>query len=130
MKALTIKQPWAHLIVTGQKDIENRSWATAYRGPVLIHAGKSLDVDGLDWLRACGVTVPHDRYLDRGGFVGVAWLADCVTRSDSDWFEGPYGFVLTGVRRCQFYPCKGALGLWNVPDDVARAIQVVKVRRV
>jgi hypothetical protein len=119
MKALTIKQPWAHLIITGQKDIENRTWTTSYRGPVLIHAGKALDEIAYDVMRSEeDVDLPHDRYLDRGGFVGVAWLADCVTRSDSDWFEGPYGFVLTGVRRCQFYPCKGALGLWNVPETV------------
>lgn len=35
MKALTIKQPWASLIVHGIKDIENRTWRTDYRGPVI-----------------------------------------------------------------------------------------------
>lgn len=38
MKALSIKQPWASLIAHGIKDIENRTWATKYRGKVLIHA--------------------------------------------------------------------------------------------
>ena len=38
MKAISIKQPWASLIVHGIKDIENRTWATKYRGKVLIHA--------------------------------------------------------------------------------------------
>ena len=38
MKAISIKQPWASLIVNGIKDIENRTWATKYRGKVLIHA--------------------------------------------------------------------------------------------
>ena len=43
MKALTIKQPWATLIALGEKKIETRSWSTKYRGPLLIHAGKSVD---------------------------------------------------------------------------------------
>ena len=46
MKALTIRQPWASLIVDGEKRVENRTWPTKYRGPLLIHAGKSrLEVD-------------------------------------------------------------------------------------
>jgi hypothetical protein len=39
--ALSIRQPWAWLIVNGFKDLENRSWSTAFRGPVWIHAGKA-----------------------------------------------------------------------------------------
>ena len=41
MKALTVIQPWASAIAVGTKRIETRSWATKYRGPLLIHAGKS-----------------------------------------------------------------------------------------
>ncbi|HML33835.1 ASCH domain-containing protein [Sporomusa sphaeroides] len=41
MKAITIHQPWASLIACGAKQIETRSWATKYRGPIAIHAGKS-----------------------------------------------------------------------------------------
>jgi hypothetical protein len=41
VKALTVRQPWASLIVRGQKVIENRGWATDHRGPLLIHAGRS-----------------------------------------------------------------------------------------
>ncbi len=43
MKALSIKQPWAHYIASGQKTIETRTWETKYRGPLLICAGASLD---------------------------------------------------------------------------------------
>lgn len=43
MKAITIKQPWASLIVSGLKDIENRTWKTNFRGRVLIHAGKTRE---------------------------------------------------------------------------------------
>lgn len=50
MKALSIRQPWAWLIVNGFKDIENRSWDTKYRGLVLIHASKGMTKDQY---RAC-----------------------------------------------------------------------------
>ena len=43
MKALTIKQPWATLIIEGYKKYEFRSWKTNYRGKILIHAGLSID---------------------------------------------------------------------------------------
>lgn len=43
MKAITIKQPWATLIALGEKRFETRSWQTKYRGPIAIHAGKTID---------------------------------------------------------------------------------------
>lgn len=43
MRILTVQQPWASLIAVGEKDVENRRWATAYRGPVAVHAGKAVD---------------------------------------------------------------------------------------
>lgn len=43
MKAITIKQPWASLIALGEKKFETRSWQTQYRGPISIHAGKTID---------------------------------------------------------------------------------------
>lgn len=43
MKAITIKQPWATLIALGEKKFETRSWQTKYRGPIAIHAAKSVD---------------------------------------------------------------------------------------
>jgi hypothetical protein len=42
-KALSVRQPWASLIVCGLKSIEVRSWSTSYRGRLYIHAAKSLD---------------------------------------------------------------------------------------
>jgi hypothetical protein len=43
MKALTIKQPWATLIMTGAKDVENRLWHTNFRGRIAIHSSKKMD---------------------------------------------------------------------------------------
>ena len=41
MRALSLYQPWASLIVYGHKRIETRSWSTTYRGTLLIHASKA-----------------------------------------------------------------------------------------
>ena len=83
VRALSIMQPWAWLIVAGHKDIENRSWPTSFRGPVLIHAGKRLDPDledAQDWpWRA--IDRPDD--FEVGGIVGEAEIVDCVTASAS-----------------------------------------------
>jgi hypothetical protein len=45
MRALSILQPWATLLLSGAKHYETRSWKTDYRGPLLIHAGNRLDAD-------------------------------------------------------------------------------------
>ena len=83
MKIITIRQPWAQLIVNGSKNIENRNWATSYRGPVLIHA--SLNVNRALCLKH---RLDPDTLL-RGGVVGIAEIADCVNEHSSRWFLGP-----------------------------------------
>ncbi len=121
-KALTIRQPWAWFIAQGFKDIENRTWATRYRGPLLIHAGKKYDGDEAAaedvrkmWNETGAVTMPE--ILPMGGFVATARLTDVVTESNSLWFGGPYGFVLLSVREIQFIAYRGRLGIWNVELD-------------
>jgi len=87
MKALSVHQPYAHLIVRGDKDVENRSWATSYRGPLLIHAGLKVERDDAAYYareaRRLGLDWPPDP-LPTGGIVGIVTLADCVMESDSD----------------------------------------------
>jgi hypothetical protein len=71
MKALTLTQPWASFVALGWKKIETRSWATAYRGPLAIHAAKGLPKgmrlgDTLNFVQEDGrlewmVTVERDR---------------------------------------------------------------------
>ena len=48
MKVIVIRQPWAWLIVNGIKDIENRSWRTRYRGPLLIQASARKPAAGME----------------------------------------------------------------------------------
>jgi len=116
VKAISIRQPWAWLIVHGYKDVENRTWATKHRGPILIHAGKTLD-PYFDEIRqdvlAQGVEFHDARHIERGGIVGQANLVDCVTESTSEWFSGPYGFLLEDAQPLPFQPCKGRLGIFD-----------------
>jgi len=127
--ALSIRQPWAWAILSAGKDIENRDWATRFRGPVCIHASKGLTMAEYNgFIRTVhqvslthpfppGETVPDIQHLQRGGIVGTAEIVDCVTRSPSPWFFGTYGFVLRNVQPVDFIPCKGALGFFKWQRD-------------
>lgn len=119
MKALSIRQPWAWLIVNGHKDIENRSWSTRYRGPVLIHAAKGMTGaeynDAYHFALDQGITIPLFNELDRGGIVGIATITNCSDRSLSPWFFGRFGFELADAKPLPFTPCKGRLGFFDVP---------------
>jgi hypothetical protein len=122
MKALSIRQPWAWLILHAGKDIENRDWPTQLRGRFLIHASKGMTreeyEDGAEtyWIIAHKV-LPHFQMLDRGGIVGSVDLVDCVQASKSLWFFGRYGFVLRDPKPLPFEPVRGALGFFEVPSN-------------
>lgn len=113
MKALSIRQPWAWLIVHGGKNIENRTWRTKLRGPVLIHAGKKVDLRAYAELKAQGVKLPDLEKLQTGGIIGKAVIVDCVDGSDSPWFRGPHGLVLSNPRPVKFVPCLGRLSFFE-----------------
>jgi hypothetical protein len=53
MKVLTVKNPWAWLIIHGGKDIENRVRKTNFRGRIAIHASKQSDELAYQWPMAC-----------------------------------------------------------------------------
>ena len=72
VKALTIKQPWASLIVDGYKCYEFRSWKTNYRGKILIHAGKNLEKEMLNRF-SC-----YSLEYELGAIIGEADLVDCI----------------------------------------------------
>lgn len=127
-KALSIRQPWAWAILHAGKDIENRSWATKFRGPVCIHTSLFIpqqeDVDDFNEVlfRAWPQEADRERILKfgdearampRGGIIGVAEIIDCVEASESPWFMGSYGFVLRGVQAVPFIPVKGALQFFD-----------------
>jgi hypothetical protein len=120
--ALSLKEPWATLVVDGIKPVENRKWATKYRGALLIHASKTWDTEGEQWIRqnTNAVLKPKDEYT-YGAIIGQVDLVDCIigyTGYPSAWFSGPYGFVL---RRAKAYKrpvyWRGQVWIFSVPHD-------------
>lgn len=73
MKVLTIKQPWATLIMQGDKRFEFRSWQTKYRGDLLIHAGKGIDKYAMKRLANY---LPDG--IPLGKILGKVTLVDCI----------------------------------------------------
>lgn len=127
---LSIRQPWAWAIIHAGKDVENRTWWTRHRGPIFIHAGVSFDGSKADalqtvkfWAYRAGVSAPASiDGIPRGGIVGMAEIVDCVTKMDSEWFCGPFGFVLRNARPLPLIPCKGQLGFFDAPPEAVALI--------
>ena len=125
-RAISIRQPWAWAILHAGKPVENRTWATRFRGRVLIHAGRTFDREGYEWIalnaERLGLpvgAVPGPNGFPMGGVVGAVTVADCVEEGDghpvedSPWFFGPFGFVLTDPEACELVPCPGRLGFFS-----------------
>lgn len=115
LPALSVRQPYAWLIVNGIKDVENRSWQTHKRGLVLIHASMSHEFLNSEVAEKCealaGRRIPTG--YDIGGIVGVAEIVDCVRKHPSKWKErGSWGWVLANARPLPFRECKGAVGFF------------------
>lgn len=103
LKALSVKQPWANLIASGEKTIETRLWQTQYRGDLLIVSSKSPNI------------------APAGFSVAVAKLVDCrpMTLADESLalcglYEGAFSWVLDDIQRVAHLPIKGQLGLFEV----------------
>jgi hypothetical protein len=136
MKALSIRQPWASLILKAGKDVENRCWPTRFRGRILIHAAKGMTrgehEDAIDFA-VCAIKAAEPRDgakmttlrelgfsfedLPRGGIIGSVEIVDCVSVCASPWFVGEYGFLLRDPQPLPFRPWKGQLGFFDVPDE-------------
>ncbi len=116
MKAISIKQPWASLIVEGIKDIENRNWFTYHRGPLYIHTGKRFDEQGADFVSRLypGLKRLVEMSINlKGGIIGHVNMIDCVTNHNSPWFHGKYGFVFGSPYKIKFHPLKGLLSIFD-----------------
>jgi len=153
MKALTVLQPWASLIVHGSKRVENRTWRqpklafvhaaqaslrqthrhfTRYRGPLAIHAGLSREhMCDLDDMLARDLPPGHE--CPFGAILGTAWLVNAVRHDDqavydNEWAYGPWCWILGDVQPLpEPIPYKGARGLWTIDDlAILQALQRTK----
>lgn len=126
MKALTICQPYATMIVRGEKRVENRTWPTTYRGLLYIHAGKSRTWWAEDIDRKRYGEVPW------GAVVAIAELVDCLSieaihAGEHDerypWLaghthaNGPWCWILDKVNPIGPWPWRGAQGLFDIDSE-------------
>lgn len=121
MKALSLKQPWAELILQGKKTIETRKWKTHFRGTFLIHASLRPNIEEMNEF---GFSA-----LPTGCIVGMAELIDVIEYSTkelfdkdidnhlvhlSNWTKKRYGFILKNVQRTKPISVKGQLNFFDV----------------
>ena len=123
MKVLTIREPWASLIINGYKKYEFRSWKTNYRGKILIHAGINIDKDMLNRFK------DYNLECVKGGIIGEVELVECilvdkefndelrkidpVVYGRSNHAE-TYAWKLENIKKYdKVIYVKGKLGLWN-----------------
>lgn len=124
MKTLTIKQPWASLIMEGYKRFEFRGWQTKYRGELLIHAGKGVDKEAVERLKKY---LPNE--LPSGKILGKVTLVDCIKCDEKfkakcleenadvykkSSFEERFAWQLKDVEKFDVpIEAKGRLSLWE-----------------
>ncbi len=117
MKALSIKQPFAELILQGRKKIELRKWNTNFRGEFLIHASKTTDKKAME--KFGFQNLPCGGIVGKITLVGVKhYNSEKEHQADSnlhlaDSFWGNYGFILENPERLKFNPYKGRLNFWD-----------------
>lgn len=132
-KALSIRQPWAGLLVAGLKSVEVRTWPTRYRGRLLIHAAQRPDGDARGWQRVAqaAATCPGlwELCTLRGGIIGQAELVDCWRYTSIEQFAadqqrhlvaahdyqpGIYGFLFRNPQRLVYHAYRGQTFLFIV----------------
>lgn len=130
MKALTVWQPWASLIMAGWKRYETRHWATFYRGPLAIHAAQRLitDIDDRLWdMLAADFGMNWPKELPRGRMLGTVRLTDCkhteafdvdaIEQLCGDWTPGRFAWRLDDFRTFDSPPeVKGRQGFFSWHD--------------
>ncbi len=121
MKALSLKQPWAELVVSGRKTLEIRTWRTKFRGEFFIHASKISNAKAMERLGF--------KDLPTGHIVGKAKIVDVKEYNSLEdfnkdenkhfakgyeWNGKLYGFVVEDAQRVKEIPLKGKLNFFEV----------------
>ena len=132
-QALSIKQPWAALIVHGVKTVEVRTWLTGKRGKILIHASKSPEPNPDAWKHVSSPQLMETAGLV-GGIIGMAELCECITyssreayaadgekhRTAAERFQPPamYGFRFRRAKPVAFVPWLGNTNFFAVEAEI------------
>lgn len=119
MYALTVRQPFASLIVLGIKPVENRTWSTVHRGRIAIHAGLAIFQDDVDY---CEERLGYKLDLDElvyGAVLGVVELSGIHDQHRSKWYApGQRAWCLGAPRIIKPVPCRGMQRLWTLPAGI------------
>jgi predicted transcriptional regulator len=117
MKALSLKQPFAELVVSGEKTIELRNWNTKFRGKFLIHASKKPDKQAMSEFGfeelPLGVIVGEAELVEVKHYLNAKEHKKDKDKHLADDGWGNYGFVLKDAKRIEPISAKGQLGFWN-----------------
>lgn len=135
--ALTVSEPYASLIIFAGKDVENRTWPTGYRGPLVIHAGKTSrylpkkwEADWAEYRNGWPALPVAPAF---GQIVGVVDVVGCLELADAPtgpWTEGPWCWMLANPRPLPApVDAVGKQGLWKMPDDIAAAVAAQTAER-
>ncbi|HNP80161.1 MAG TPA: ASCH domain-containing protein [Nitrospira sp.] len=145
MRVLSIRQPWATLIMLGIKQFETRRWRTDYRGELVIHAaatGGQTSTDALMRLERRIGAMPTslvEKDYPLGALLGIVQLDECLPISPRliaaltplerqlGWYQdGGFVWDLARAGRVRFaepIPCAGRLGLWTLSADLVAQVE-------
>ena len=126
MKVISIKQPYASLIAYGYKEYEFRTWKTKYRGPIYIHATKSMDKKAMEKYKDLNIE------FKTGCIIAKAYLNECIQINEKFKkllnkknkypyvydkilikYDNKYAFEMTNIEIIEPIYINGQLGLWN-----------------
>lgn len=125
MKVLSIREPWASIIINGYKEYEFRNWKTNYRGKILIHASKNIEKENVNRFKELNLD------YKQGYIIGESELVDCIPVTKE--FENDlinkneliyggtknrtgYAWKLKNIKAIEPIQAKGQLGIWNYDE--------------
>lgn len=123
--ALSVRQPWAWAIIHAGKDIENRTRAPEGTSRLIgrrvaIHASSGMTrreyEHAVAFMSKLGVEAPRPEALIRGAIIGTIALKDVVSSSESGWYMGGRGLVLSHPAPCEPFALNGCLGFFRIKN--------------
>lgn len=139
IRAISLWQPWASLVALGAKKFETRSWATAYRGPLLIHAAKHwtkelVDLSGdYTFFKYLSKINSRVSQLPKGAYIALVDLVEIFPtqgvfvspeeRRFGDYSTGRFAWQLENVRTFEPIPARGYQQLWDPLKGVDSAMK-------
>lgn len=125
--AISVHRPWANLIVTGHRTVENRSLAPDHRSVLVVHAGRAWEPAGAAAAAALDLTGFDEPDGCPTGYLGTVRLVDVHQAAGccAPWGTqgaGVFHWVLADAEPFdEPVPGPGRSGLyWVVPDILTR----------